>query len=91
MAKTFLISYDLKQPGQDYAGLYNAIKSLGEWQHPLESTWVVSVPSSYDASMIYKELKPCADKHDNMFVVEITGANRQGWLAKSFWSWMKDK
>lgn len=37
----FIISYDLKGGGSDYTELYEAIKSVGEWQHPLESTWVV--------------------------------------------------
>ena len=30
-----LITYDLKQPGRNYTDLYEAIKSLGDWQHPL--------------------------------------------------------
>ena len=91
MAKTFLITYDLKQPGQDYGSLYNAIKSLGEWQHPLESTWVVVVADMRDAEFIYRILRPCMDMNDNLFVVEITKANRHGWLARSFWEWMKGK
>lgn len=43
MSKIFLITYDLKEPGQDYSELYEAIKGLGDWQHPLESMWLVKV------------------------------------------------
>ena len=50
----YIISYDLKTPGRDYTSLYNAIKDLGEWQHPLESTWVVS--TNYDENQIYNIL-----------------------------------
>lgn len=35
MSKIFLITYDLKEPGQDYSELYEAIKGLGDWQHPI--------------------------------------------------------
>lgn len=38
MTKTFLITYDLKKPGQSYSELYEAIKNVGYRQHPLEST-----------------------------------------------------
>jgi hypothetical protein len=37
----FSINYDLKKPDRDYAGLYEAIKSCGEWWHYLGSTWLV--------------------------------------------------
>ena len=38
MKNIYIISYDLKIPGRDYTSLYDAIKSLGDWQHLLEST-----------------------------------------------------
>lgn len=44
MAK--LISYDLKQPGRNYDDLYEAIKTLGDWWHCLESVWIVKSPKS---------------------------------------------
>ena len=38
MKNIYIISYDLKIPGRGYTSLYDAIKSLGDWQHLLEST-----------------------------------------------------
>ena len=51
----YIISYDLKGGGADYTELYEAIKSVGEWQHPLESTWVVK--TDLDQNQIYEKLK----------------------------------
>ena len=82
-----LITYDLKQPGRNYTNLYEAIKSLGDWQHPLESTWFVHVPNNISLDEIVEKLKASADKNDFFFAVEIT-KRYQGWLPKSFWTWI---
>ena len=82
-----LITYDLKQPGRNYTDLYEAIKSLGDWQHPLESTWFVHVPDNTILDDIVEKLKASADKNDFFFAVEIT-KRYQGWLPKSFWTWI---
>lgn len=85
----FIISYDLKVPGRDYASLYNEIKKLGDWQHPLESTWVVE--SNLDENQIYDRLKPTLDDNDLLLILKVYPEARQGWLAKSFWGWMQTK
>lgn len=89
MAKLFLITYDLKKPGQNYTELYDSIKSCGDWQHPLESMWVVKVGTLASSNDIYKLLRPKIDDNDSLFVVDITDRDRQGWLAKTFWEWLK--
>lgn len=90
MSKTFLITYDLRKPGQSYSELYEVIKNVGEWQHPLESTWTVRVNSNYTSAQdIYKILRPKIDDNDSLFIVEITKQDRQGWLTKTFWEWLK--
>jgi hypothetical protein len=39
---TYLIGYDLHpKNGETYSGLIDAIKTLGNWWHHLDSTWVV--------------------------------------------------
>lgn len=91
MAKFFLITYDLKKPGRNYNDLYEAIKRFGEWQHPLESTWVVKVSSQTYSNDIYNYLRPKIDDGDFMLVVDITDRDRQGWLVKSFWEWIKNE
>ena len=85
----FVISYDLKAPGRDYAPLYSAINGLGEWQHPLESTWVVE--TAKNENQIFEALKPTLDDNDLLLIFKVYAEARQGWLAKSFWDWMQTK
>lgn len=89
MAKYLLITYDLKKPGQNYNELYEAIKNSGEWQHPLESTWVVKVGSWVSANDVFNQLRPYIDDGDFLLIVDITDQDRQGWMVKSFWEWIK--
>ena len=65
----YLITYDLNKPGQDYAGLYDAIKALGEYKHPLDSTWFVK--SSKTAASIRDLLKAKIDHNDKLFITEV--------------------
>lgn len=91
--KLFLITYDLKQPGRNYSELYELIKSLaGEnnWQHPLESTWMIKVSDSTTVDGITTQLRTSMDTKDSIFVVDISRMPYQGWLPKSFWDWMKN-
>ena len=49
----YAINYDLKRPGQNYTGLYTAIKHLGSsWWHYLGSTWLIEthLTSAFTAS-----------------------------------------
>lgn len=86
----YIITYDLKTEQKDYTSLYDAIKALGDWQHPLESTWVVSTTET-DQNGIYERLKPCLDEVDHILIFQIYPKERQGWLGRSFWQWMRDK
>lgn len=83
----YLITYDLRQPGRDYTSLYDAIKELGENNHPLESVWLVK-NNQLDVTDIVNHLKKKMDDNDLLFVVDITESARQGWLPKSSWVWM---
>lgn len=82
----YLITYDLKKPGQDYSKLYDAIKSLGEWIHPLTSTWIVST-SLTSAQAVYDRIRPYIDDSDRLLVVAFS-RDHQGWLDKAHWDWI---
>jgi hypothetical protein len=83
----YLITYDLNTEGKDYNALYDKIKSLGQWFHPLESVWFLQ--SSYSVSQISEQLRTTMDNNDYIFVVEITRQLRQGWLPKTAWEWLR--
>ncbi len=88
--KVFLISYDLRKVGQNYAPLYDAIKSLSsDWQHPMESVWFVKVSDDVFAQAIFDTLKPALDDNDSLLILNVNNINdKQGWMPKTFWSWL---
>lgn len=87
--KIYLISYDLRKPGQNYTPLYDAIKAYGDWQHPMESLWAVY--TNEDVNSIYSNLRTKIDDNDNLFIVLMDTRERQGWLPRSFWQWVNEK
>ena len=83
----YLISYDLKDPGQNYQKLQSAIKGLGiSWCHLLESTWVIN--TAFDARYITNYLRRNMDTNDFLFVVEISKKDRNGFLPQEAWHWL---
>lgn len=90
MKKIFLISYDLRKPGQNYTPLYEAIKAYGDWQHPMESLWAVF--TDMDANSIFENLRRNIDENDSLLIVSMDeNCNHQGWLPKSFWEWVNQR
>lgn len=83
-----LITYDLKVPGRDYKVLYDAIKSAPGWWHYLESTWIISTTESLQVWV--DRLNGLIDKNDRILVVNITGAERNGWLQQDAWQWLNN-
>ncbi len=89
-----LITYDLKKPGKDYSDLYKTIKSLGNWWHYLESTWLIDILSSdpnKTVNDISSKIKTVMDSNDFLFVTDISNKARQGWLPKEAWDWINQK
>lgn len=84
----YSINYDLKKPGRDYSGLYDAIKGVGAWWHYLGSTWLVD--TKLDASAIWERLARHVDQNDRVLVIEVT-ADYSGWLPKDAWDWIKSR
>lgn len=85
----FIITYDINTTVKNYNDLYNAIKQLsGDFQHPLESTWLVS--TSLNALDIYNRLRPLIDDKDYLFVTRIS-TPYYGWLSKNVWEWLKSR
>ncbi len=82
-----LVTYDLNRPGQQYATLYEGIKSLGTHWHCLDSTWLLK--TSYSTEQVRDHLKKFIDTNDKLLVVDF-----DGWAATGFplegYSWMKN-
>lgn len=84
----YLITYDLKSSSKDYSNLYTKIKEIGDWQHPLDSVWLVK--SDKSANEIFGGLREEKDEKDLLLVVRVELSDIQGWLSKTFWNWVND-
>lgn len=84
----YVISYDLKRPGQNYEALYEAIKSCGLWGRFLGSTWLVD--TSLNANGIWDRLAPHIDNNDYFLVIGVT-RDYQGWLSQEAWDWINSR
>jgi len=83
----YLIGYDLNKSGKDYNGLYDAIKSYGNWWHHLDSTWLIDTNDSIES--INDKLKPHIDDNDNLLVIQLK-KNYKGWLPEKAWTWLNN-
>lgn len=83
----YIISYDLRAPGRDYASLYSEIKRYREWQHPMESMWLIYTVAS--ANEIFDRLRTQMDDNDLLFVSELVERHWQGWLPRTCWNWIE--
>lgn len=76
MANNLVISYDLYNPGQDYATVIDTIKTLGSWAKIHKSVWYVN--SNHTAAQAVAKIWPVMDKNDSLFVVDATN-NSASW------------
>jgi hypothetical protein len=83
----YLITYDLNKSGQNYDGLYDAIKKIGKWWHYLDSTWLVetNMTSGQISEILLKEI----DKNDRLLIIRVA-ADHAGWLTQKAWDWLND-
>lgn len=83
----YAINYDLNKKGQDYSGLYESIKKLGDWWHHLDSLWLVN--TTYDAEEIVGAIKEHFDPNDRLLVMKLS-KDRQGLLTQQAWDWIEE-
>lgn len=65
----FLVSYDLTNPGRDYDSVIAKIKSLGSYDHSLQSVWLLR--STKSAAEIRDAVRSAGDSNDKILVVEL--------------------
>ncbi len=88
--KAFAITFDLRDKSHNYAPLYNAVKSIGEWKHPQEPLWIVIADyGRFNANEIFNLLKPNMQPADMVFITDISNMERQGWMPSSAWEMLK--
>jgi len=85
---SYLISYDLNSPGQNYNDLYEAINNLGSCWHCLDSTWILDI--NKPAVDIRNALTPYIDSNDKLLVVKLSGEGAWTGFDRDCSSWLKN-
>jgi len=86
----YLVSYDLKKPGQNYLPLYETLKSGASWWHYLESTWLID--SQEPIETWQQRIMSKLDQNDSFFIVRlVSGQSYTGWLPREAWDWIKQR
>lgn len=85
----YLITYDLKSPGQNYDDVIQAIKDSSiSWCTYWKSSYLIK--SNLSANQITDNVKPYLDSNDRFFVAEASTTNYQGWLSEKEWKFIKE-
>jgi hypothetical protein len=82
------VCYELQKPGQNYDVLYETIKTAQSWCHPMTSHWLIRTELSVQTW--YDRLRKVMDQNDYLFVVDITGQSRLGWLPSVACDWLRE-
>lgn len=69
---TLLVGYDLNRPGQNYAGLIDALKAVPLWWHHLDSTWLLRTEET--ATELRDRLRLHVDAGDELLVIDVTSS-----------------
>lgn len=85
----FNISYDLTAPGRDYEDLIDKIKELGNWAHPVQSTWLVDTNMSL--TDVRSSLVAIMDSNDKLIVTTCSKGAAWQKLHPDVVAWIKEK
>ena len=84
----YLITYDLKNKHvRNYENLYFAIKSLGQWWHYLDSTWIIKTNLN-SSQQIWNYLAQHIVTNDHLLIIKIDTSDKWGWLPQDAWNWL---
>lgn len=85
----YLVTYDLKESERNYSPLYEAIKkSCTSWWHYMESIWLIQTNTPIND--YNNHLRQFIGNEDTLFIVNISGQPRQGWLPEKAWQWINE-
>lgn len=59
-----------------------------DWYKYSDYCWVVKTTS--DEAKWQTRLKPLVEPDGSLLILSVDPSKRQGWIAKSFWEWLKD-
>lgn len=83
---TYIVSYDLHTPGQNYEDLISKIKNYPTWAKITLSTFVIETTDT--AVTVRNNLQSSLDYNDKIFVWTIKAPAAWNWLWDEVWKWL---
>lgn len=85
----YLVSYDLNADTGNYVAVHDAIRSLGESNQCLESSWLVFTQLTEE--QMFNQLNPVLGKGDRCFICKIEMPYYWGVTSRGYgvWDWLK--
>lgn len=83
-----MISYDLRRPGPDYPGLFDAIEALGPSWHCLQSVWLID--TTLTSAQVRSRLSTHVHANDSLLVAELSGDWATTGLAADCTDWLRE-
>jgi hypothetical protein len=84
---TYIVSYDLRVPHQDYDKLIQYLKSRSHWWHYLGSTWVIV--TDLTAVELRNGIKQHTDADDKVLIVKSAGGGAWSGFPVKASEWLK--
>ncbi|WAD02604.1 hypothetical protein ORR04_05345 [Levilactobacillus brevis] len=88
LVKTYMITYDLSKPGQDYSDFKKILTediSNGVWCHFWDSSYLFQTNLTANEAM--DKLRPAIDSTDRVIIVEAA-KDHQGWMTDKQWDYI---
>lgn len=85
---TLLVGYDLHRPGQDYEDLIEYLKTMPNWWHYLDSTWIIQ--ANFSAGELRDKLRTFTDDNDSLLVIVLPkGVDWASFLPEAGNDWLR--
>ncbi len=84
---TYIVTYDLKNPGQNYEALIKIIHSYSAWARLGDSAYVIT--SKLNAASVRDKLIKVLDNNDKLFVGKVNAPAAWYGLSEEVSDWLK--
>lgn len=88
MANVLIVTYDLKQQGQNYTCIVKKLEAYPSHWHMQGSVWLLATTDS--AKQVRDSLVTCLDSNDNLFVGRLQGEAAWHGFSDKAGAWLKD-
>jgi len=83
----FYMAYIQPRKDVEYETIEEKMNLANDWFRVSDELWILYTTS--DADKWHSRLKPFVDPDGYLFVSKLDVTQRQGWMKKSFWKWLR--